>query len=109
MNFQNCRNQIFASLDFSFEGLYQAIRRSYRFGQKNEVNIFLITTDTMANVKQAIDTKQKQFEIMQNEMAKAINLNLAGQIMKVGEFDTTEENNEWFSIQRGDCYRNRRK
>lgn len=34
MNFQNCSNQIFASLDFSFEGLYQAIRRSYRFGQK---------------------------------------------------------------------------
>lgn len=103
MNYQNCRNQIFASLDFSFEGLYQAIRRSYRFGQKNEVNIYLITTDTMANVKQAIDTKQKQFEIMQDEMANAVNLNLAGQIMKVGEFDTTEENNEWFSIQRGDC------
>lgn len=103
MNYQNCRNQIFASLDFSFEGLYQAIRRSYRFGQKNEVNIYLITTDTMANVKQAIDTKQKQFEIMQDEMAKAVNLNLAGQIMQVGEFDTTEENNEWYSIQRGDC------
>jgi DNA modification methylase len=103
MNYQNCRNQIFASLDFSFEGLYQAIRRSYRFGQKNEVNIYLITTDTMANVKQAIDTKQKQFEIMQDEMAKAVNLNLAGQIMQIGEFDTTEENNEWYSIQRGDC------
>src|SRR5690606_25111365 len=26
LNFQNCRNQIFASLDFSFEGLYQGIR-----------------------------------------------------------------------------------
>lgn len=103
MNYQNCRNQIFASLDFSFEGLYQAIRRSYRFGQKNEVNIYLITTDTMANVKQAIDTKQKQFEIMQDEMAKAVNLNLAGQIMQVGQFDTTEENNQWYSIRRGDC------
>lgn len=103
MNYQNCRNQIFASLDFSFEGLYQAIRRSYRFGQKNEVNIYLITTDTMANVKQAIDTKQKQFEIMQNEMAEAINLNLAGQIMQSGTFDTESESNEWFSIERGDC------
>lgn len=103
MNYQNCRNQIFASLDFSFEGLYQAIRRSYRFGQKNEVNIYLITTDTMANVKQAIDTKQKQFEIMQNEMAKAVNLNMAGQMMEESTFDTTAENNEWFNIQRGDC------
>jgi DNA modification methylase len=103
MNYQNCRNQIFASLDFSFEGLYQAIRRSYRFGQENEVNIYLITTDTMANVKQSIDTKQKQFEIMQDEMSKAVNANLNGQLMKSGEYDITEENNEWYKIKRGDC------
>jgi hypothetical protein len=103
MNYQNCRNQIFASLDFSFEGLYQAIRRSYRFGQKNEVNIYLITTDTMANVKQSIDNKQKQFEVMQDEMSKAINANLKGNLINVGDFDITEENNEWFHIKRGDC------
>jgi len=103
MNYQNCRNQIFASLDFSFEGLYQAIRRSYRFGQKNEVNIYLITTDTMANVKQSIDTKQKQFEIMQDEMGKAVNANLNGQLMTTAEFDLTEEKNDWYKIKRGDC------
>lgn len=103
MNYQNCRNQIFASLDFSFEGLYQAIRRSYRFGQKQEVNIFLITTDTMANVKHAINVKQRQFEIMQNEMAEAINANLNGHALSVGDFDTESEKNEWYNIQRGDC------
>jgi DNA modification methylase len=103
MNYQNCRNQIFASLDFSFEGLYQAIRRSYRFGQKNEVNIYLITTDTMANVKQAIDTKQKQFEIMQNEMSKAINANLNNQIMQHSNYDIEEVSNEYYNIRRGDC------
>lgn len=103
MNYQNCRNQIFASLDFSFEGLYQAIRRSYRFGQKNEVHIYLITTDTMANVKQSINQKQKQFEIMQDEMSKAINANLNNQKMIVADFDTNEENNELYNIKRGDC------
>ena len=103
MNYQNCQNQIFASLDFSFEGLYQAIRRSYRFGQKNEVNIYLITTDTMANVKQSIDTKQKQFELMQYEMRQAVNANLNGQLMKTADFDLTEETNEWYKIKRGDC------
>jgi DNA modification methylase len=102
MNFQNCRNQIFASLDFSFEGLYQAIRRSYRFGQKNEVNIYLITTDTMANVKTAIDTKQRQFEIMQDEMAQAINANLKGDKLSTGTFDTEKEQNDNYWIQRGD-------
>lgn len=64
LNFQNCHNQIFASLDFSFEGTYQAIRRSYRFGQKKPVNIYMITTDSMANVIGAIKQKQSQFEIM---------------------------------------------
>lgn len=64
LNYQNCHNQIFASLDFSFEQLYQAIRRSYRFGQKHQVNIWLITTDTMKNVIQAIKEKQEQFENM---------------------------------------------
>lgn len=103
MNFQNCRNQIFASLDFSFEGLYQAIRRSYRFGQKNEVNIFLITTDTMSNVKAAIDQKQKQFEIMQDEMAKAINANINNKTMSESNYDIESESNEWYQIKRGDC------
>lgn len=64
LNYQNCHNQIFAALDFSFESLYQAIRRSYRFGQKNEVNIHLITTDTMQNVIGTIRQKQEQFEVM---------------------------------------------
>lgn len=103
LNYQNCRNQVFASLDFSFEGLYQAIRRSYRFGQKNEVNIYLITTDTMSNVNEAINQKQKQFEVMQDEMSKAVNANLNGQLMTASDFDITEERNEWYRIKRGDC------
>ena len=103
MNYQNCRNQIFASLDFSFEGLYQAIRRSYRFGQKNEVNIYLITTDTMANVKQSIDNKQKQFEVMQDEMSHAINENLNSNTMTTADYDLEQVNNENYFVKRGDC------
>ena len=103
LNYQNCRNQVFASLDFSFEGLYQAIRRSYRFGQKNEVNIYLITTDTMSNVKQSIDDKQKQFEIMQDAMSNAINEHLNGVNMLQSTHDTESVQNEWYSIKRGDC------
>lgn len=71
MNFQNCHNQIFASLDFSFEGLFQSIRRSWRFGQLHAVNIYIVTTDTMENVIQSLQQKEKQFEVMQAEMTKA--------------------------------------
>jgi DNA modification methylase len=73
MNYQNCRNQIFAALDFSFESLYQAIRRSYRFGQKQDVNIYIITTDTMENVMKSIETKKQKYNMMKNEMQNAYN------------------------------------
>jgi len=71
LNYQHCHNQVFASLDFSFEGLYQAVRRSYRFGQTKPVNIYLITTDTMQNVTESLARKESQFKNMQAQMIEA--------------------------------------
>lgn len=68
LNYQNCHNQVFASVDFSFEGLYQGIRRSYRFGQTHDVNIHIITTDTMQNVIHSINRKQVQFNNMKSKL-----------------------------------------
>lgn len=70
LNYQNCHNQIFMSYDFSFEALYQAVRRSYRFGQKKDVEIYLITLDTMENVTSTLKRKQEQFADMQKNMVK---------------------------------------
>lgn len=105
MNYQNCHNQIFASLDFSFEALYQGMRRSYRFGQEHTVNIYLITTDTMQNVIESINRKQKDFEIMQNEMADAVNAHMNGNTLSTAQYDTESEKTEWYDIRRGDCVR----
>jgi DNA modification methylase len=103
LNYQNCRNQIFASLDFSFEGLYQAIRRSYRYGQRQQVNIYIITTDTMQNVIQTIYDKQKQFENMQHSMTNAINKNINSiskeKTMRIKENYSSENVNLYL----GDC------
>ena len=77
LNYQNCHNQIFASLDFSFESTYQGIRRCYRFGQTEEVNIVLICTDTMQNVRETIQRKQDAFEDMQRKMTAATNRNIS--------------------------------
>lgn len=103
MNYQNCNNQIFASLDFSFEGLYQAIRRCYRFGQEKEVNVYLITTDTMSNVRQSIDEKQKKFDEMQDIMSNTINEHLNDDYLSNAEYDTKPFENEYCSVKRGDC------
>ena len=70
LNFQHCLNQTFMSLDFSFEGFYQSVRRSHRFGKKGDVTANIITTDTMQNVIETIKFKEKQFKEMQLLMIK---------------------------------------
>lgn len=99
LNYQNCRNQIFASLDFSFEGLYQAIRRSYRFGQKQEVNIYLITTDTMQNVIENIKEKEQKFTDMQEGIIKNMNYKKDNQQDESSEMIVTDD----YTLIKGDC------
>lgn len=71
LNYQNCGDHIVVSPDFSFETLYQMMRRSWRFGRKGEVNIHMIITDTMQNVIESFYEKQEKFIQMQNEMRLA--------------------------------------
>lgn len=103
LNFQNCHNQIFASLDFSFEATYQGIRRSYRFGQNDSVNIYLISTDTMQNVKTSFDEKQKAFVRMQKAMTESTNRNLKKQITMTTTETTGQYKSEHCDIRLGDC------
>jgi hypothetical protein len=102
MNYQNCHNQIFASPDFSFEGLYQGIRRSYRFGQLHPVNIYILVTDTMSNVIQSIYKKQKSFEYMQQSMAKAVMKNIKSVSKETAVRETKTVKGENFEIWLGD-------
>ena len=100
MNFQNCNNQIFASLDFSFEGLYQSIRRSYRFGQTKQVNIYLITTDTMTNVAKTIKHKQKEFDKMMTEISNSVN---SVQYGIKSDYELRKNTSEYHTIYNADC------
>jgi len=94
LNYQNCRNQIFLSFDFSFEGLYQAIRRSWRFGQTQSVNITLVIIETMGNVIKNIKDKQLKFKNMQKEMQTAMN-EAEKQIHVTDDLFRTEQGQGW--------------
>jgi len=70
MNYQNCSNMVFTSYDFKFEAFYQAVRRSYRFGQKNKVKVHILVPESQTNVRATIlEKQQRHFEMIQ-EMAK---------------------------------------
>ncbi len=100
LNYQNCKNQIFLSFDFSFEGLYQAIRRSWRFGQKHPVNIVLVIIETMGNVLESIKEKQLKFQTMQKEMQEAMNKASKEMYLTNQNFDT--EKGESWTLVKGD-------
>lgn len=68
MNWQHCNNQIFAGMNDSFRDYYQAVRRSWRFGQKKAVTVHIITAETEGAVKSNIERKQRQANEMAGEM-----------------------------------------
>lgn len=70
MNWQNCHNIIFNGLSDSFEAYYQAIRRCWRFGQKCEVNVHIVTSEAEGAVKQNIERKQADAIKMTRELVK---------------------------------------
>ena len=68
LNWQHCNKMVFVGLNDSFEQLYQAIRRCYRFGQKKEVYVYLISSELEGAVLENIKRKELQAEEMSNEM-----------------------------------------
>lgn len=68
MNFQSCHNTSFVGLSDSFEQYYQAIRRFYRFGQKNEVHAHIIISEAEGAVLKNIQRKEHDSMMMQSAL-----------------------------------------
>lgn len=64
MNLQACRYQFFVGLSDSFEELYQAERRTWRFGQLREVHSYIITSEIEGAVVRNIARKETQHHAM---------------------------------------------
>lgn len=72
LNLQHCRDMAFVGLSYSFEALFQAIRRCWRFGQTEPVNAHLVIAETEGAVLSAIRRKERQYEELQSEMNAAM-------------------------------------
>lgn len=77
MNWQNCSKMIFVGLSDSFEAYYQAVRRCWRFGQKNDVDVYIIISSREGAVKDNIERKQ-----LENDRMKAHLIELMRDITK---------------------------
>lgn len=71
LNWQHCNHTVFFPT-WSYEQYYQAIRRFWRFGQKNEVTCDMVISDGQERVLEALEQKtQKAIELYGNLVANA--------------------------------------
>ena len=72
VNWQHCAHAVFASISFSYEQHYQAVRRSHRFGQSEMVRNDIVISDTEASIWEIINVKSKKHDEMKRRMADAM-------------------------------------
>jgi hypothetical protein len=78
LNWQHCNHSVFFPT-YSYEQYYQAIRRFWRFGQKNNVTIDMVTSTGQKRVIEALEQKtQKAIQLYEN-LTKAVNENFIDQ------------------------------
>lgn len=68
MNWQHCANMIFVGLNDSWEQIYQATRRCWRFGQTRQVNVHFVAADIEGAVLANLERKEKQARAMVAQM-----------------------------------------
>jgi superfamily II DNA or RNA helicase len=73
LNAQCCARQLFVGADHSFEQWYQAVRRSWRFGQTRSVHVHMVRTSADGRITDNLRRKQEEFQQMHREMADAVN------------------------------------
>lgn len=71
LNWQHCATQVFSSINYSYEQFYQAIRRSWRFGQLSPVNVYVVISDSESGVMQTIERKRLDHDKMKDFMRMA--------------------------------------
>jgi len=69
LNLQRCHNMVFVGLTDSFEQVYQAIRRCWRFGQTRPVKVYFIASELEGAVVSNLRKKERAFDEMLDAMS----------------------------------------
>lgn len=94
LNFQHC-NHITFFPSHSFEQYYQGVRRCWRFGQKREVLVDIVTTEGEKGVLKNLQRKAKQADRMFSNLVAEMNAAIA--IDRAATFNKTMEVPSWLS------------
>ena len=83
LNWQHCNHSVFFPT-WSYEQMYQAFRRFWRFGQTKDVTIDMVISDGQTRVLEALEQKTKKAIELHRNLTDNVNKSF---INKVKEFD----------------------
>lgn len=94
MNWQHCADTGFVGLNDSFEQVYQAVRRFWRFGQTKPVNVAFIAASTEGAVLENLRRKEADAErmgqMMVNHMADLSSELVHGATRRLDDYDAQQ-------------------
>lgn len=107
LNLQHCARMAFVGLDDSFEQMYQAVRRCWRFGQTRPVHAHYVTAESLGAVLANIRRKECQMEEMQasmvGHMKNLMQKEIRGTQMEKAAYKTDVETGDGWTMHLGDC------
>ena len=107
MNWQHCNNTAFAGIDNSFESMYQAIRRFWRFGQTKPVNVHLFLSEQEIPILENIKRKEQQHNEMSARMVEHMKEFMQKEIFGVAqektEYKRDVTKNDKYELHLADC------
>jgi DNA modification methylase/superfamily II DNA or RNA helicase len=102
LNWQHCHNTAFVGVGDSFEQQYQAIRRFHRFGQKNQVNVFVAASEQEFVVLENQARKQDQHNEFYSEVAKFMKNEIDGKTTVIKPAATAIASGKNWELRLGD-------
>lgn len=72
LNFQHCARQIFVGMNDSWEMWFQAIRRSWRYGQKRPVDVHAVLSHLEAQIAENVARKGRHADTMIDGLVTAM-------------------------------------
>lgn len=104
MNFQNAHNMVFVGLGDSWESYYQCIRREWRFGQTEPVNVYIVLSEVEREIYDNVMRKEAMAAEMKQELIRNMQLYEKEEIMtetatiKDEYKETDRHGNNWHAL-----------
>lgn len=103
LNYQHCAHMAFVGGSYSYERMYQSIRRCWRFGQSRPVHVWAISADTEWSILETVEAKQKHHEEMVTQMVESVRKGAESKlVLRFDESSESCEGENW-KLMLGDC------